>query len=393
MNRQEQQLYALFRQDWTIPDEVQAGLERSYEQIRQQCRKQEEPMKKTYRHALRLLVIAAVITLITVTAAAIVLHTDFLRSAFGTGIDSYPAEVITEENGNQWISPANERVEVDADAAEQIVGDHVISAEQTLEVCGYTITVDSYLVDDNGIGVLTYTVEHPDGVTGFDPYHSNRDSDIFEPKVTMDGQWIDCYSYLDQDKVTDVSVTVVMYFCPFEPIKQPRQLEFTVPYLLNAGQEDNASEDYQRSDTLLLPIESTAETMTYIDSETSVAVYLSPLGMMSDFEPWKQQNGLDGVRKHPVHQIENENGELEPIETTVEVIPDRIVLHYADGEEYTVKGEDVLNAMVGTISQDSSIQFDVFNRLVTEEVTSIEYAFSYVDWDDVSHDVSVELTP
>ena len=198
---------------------------------------------------------------------------------------------------------------------------------------------------------------------------------------------------MDQDKVTDTSVTVVMYFCPFEPIEQPRQLEFTVPYLLNAGQEDNASEDYQRSDTLLLPIESTAETMTYVDSETGVAVYLSPLGMMSDFEPWKQQNGLDGVRKHPVHQIENENGELEPIETTVEVIPDRIVLHYADGEEYTVKGEDVLNAMVGTISQDSSIQFDVFNRLVTEEVTSIEYAFSYVDWDDVSHDVSVELTP
>ena len=87
------------------------------------------------------------------------LHTDFFRSAFGTGIESYPAEVITEENGNQWISPANERVEVDANAAEEIVGDHVISAEQTLEVCGYTITVDSYLVDDNGIGVLTYTVE------------------------------------------------------------------------------------------------------------------------------------------------------------------------------------------------------------------------------------------
>ena len=34
MNRQEQQLYALFRRDWTIPDEVQAGLERSYEQLR-----------------------------------------------------------------------------------------------------------------------------------------------------------------------------------------------------------------------------------------------------------------------------------------------------------------------------------------------------------------------
>ena len=403
MNRQDKQLYDLFRQPWSLPREAQQGLERSYDQIRQQCREQEEPMKRRHRRPISIIAITAVAALFTISAAAVVLHTDFFRSAFGTGIKSEPVEVYKDpEKGSEVTFPAIERVEVDQTAAEEAVGEQVTASGQTIEACGYTITIDSYLVDKNGMGVLTYTIEHPDGISNlvegqlrgsmanFNPWKSERESDIFEPRISVDGVFTDCYSYVDRDSVTDNKVTMAAYFCPFEPIDTPHELIFTVPYRTNTDAEDEANQE--QSETVTLSVAELVDTVTYTDTETGISADVSPVGLKLNYAEWKQVNGLDDTKQSPVRMEEGEDGEPVPINERIEVTTDHIALHYADGSEYVIKGNDVLNTTVNAGNKESTYEFFVFNRLVTEPVASVEYSSSYADWDGIEYDVCGVMT-
>ncbi|MBR1845882.1 MAG: hypothetical protein IJ792_04700 [Oscillospiraceae bacterium] len=404
MNRQEKQLYALFRKDWTLSAEAQRGLERSYEQIRQQCREQEEPMNRKRRKPITIIAIAAIVALFTISAAAVVLHSEFFTSAFGTGIKSDPVEVYTDpETGSEMTYPSNERVEVDVDAAEEVVGEKVATSDQSLEVCGYTITIDSYLVDSSGIGVLTYTVEHPDGISGlvggdsrggeanFNAWQSERDSDIFEPGISVDGEYIDYYTYVDRDSVTENQVTMVAYFCPFYLLDTPREIEFSVDYLTGIHSGDDP--EFGESETLILPITDLGETQTYTDSETGISADVSPMGLKLNLAAWKQANGLDGTQESSVRKVEDENGELVPIDERIEISTHKVVLHYADGSEYTVKDDDIHNVTVEAGDNESTYFFYAFNRLVTNEIISVEFTGVYADWDGIAQEIHAELTP
>ena len=404
MNRQEKQLFALFRQDWAIPDGVQSGLERSYEQIRQQCREQEEPMKTPVKHTVRILLIAAIFALLAVSAAAIALHTDFFRQAFGTGAGSTEQTTVTYDD-TSYTLPAVERVEVDEEAAEEAVGAYVTDAEtnRTAQVNGYTITVDSYMLDENGCGVLTYTLENPDGLDDLVREDTARgvyyrgwtgeriSSGVLEPIFELDGEMLDWNTYLDVERSTETTACLTVYFSPFERLETADLLTMHIDgYTTAEGQGTSFDDD---AGVITLPVsKELVPAAQYTDAETGIAVSLSPVGMVTDLSHWKMQNDLDGERTHPTHKIEDEDGDLVPTTILIYVTADRIVLHYADGGEYVVIGDGVHNTTVGAESRDGSLCFDVFNRLVTEEVLSIEYDFSYLDWDDDEHIVHVELT-
>lgn len=111
-----------------------------------------------------------------------------------------------------------------------------------------------------------------------------------------------------------------------------------------------------------------------------------------NYAAWKQANGLDGIKQSPVRMEEGEDGKPAPVHERVEVITDHVALQYADGSEYVIKGNDVLNTTVNGGNDESAYEFFVLNRLVTEPVASVEYNSSYADWDGIEYDVCGVMT-
>ncbi|MBR6918079.1 MAG: hypothetical protein IKN38_07840, partial [Clostridia bacterium] len=118
----------------------------------------------------RIIIIAAVLTaLLAVSVAAYgLLHSDFYENAFGTGVEGSPGgpRDLYDRDGNLVKTvdePAVERVEVDPGLAEELVGDKVASVGETVTIGEYTVTVNDFVFDENGIGMVSAVISHPEG--------------------------------------------------------------------------------------------------------------------------------------------------------------------------------------------------------------------------------------
>ena len=121
MGIDENKLYEAFRREADIPPELQQRLGRTYEQLRQLGRTEREstmPHKTTRRWIRTLLVAAVIMSLLTVTAFAVGVHTGFIASAFGTGVSS---------------REGYERVDVDPDLAENLIGEYIAQVGTVVE--------------------------------------------------------------------------------------------------------------------------------------------------------------------------------------------------------------------------------------------------------------------
>lgn len=81
--------------------------------------------------------------------------------------DSMDSEtpVVLDNSGNVLSLPKMERVSTDAKTMWRLVGDYLSTVDAAMEVDGYTIQLNTFLIDENGTGFLTYTLSNPNGVT------------------------------------------------------------------------------------------------------------------------------------------------------------------------------------------------------------------------------------
>lgn len=413
MDRRDKQLRALFGQDWPLSPQARRGLDRGYEQIRQQCRGQEVPMKRRTRRPLRLLILAAVIAAMAIGAGAIALHTDFFRTAFGTGVADVTESTYVSEGGEVCAFPNQERVEVDETAAQEQLGEYIADAPAvtTAQVFGYTITVESYLVDENGIGVLTYTLENPEGLHDLDTstsqvFYKGWDlnqpgSGIFGPSFELNSSHsLSYYTYMDTERSTDTKAYLTIYFAPFESELVPETIDVSISgYTVDEGayfdpetSEDVGLERFDDMETFSLPVTELVPAKEYRDEETGFTASLSQLGMRIDAGEWIDSLNLpDGgwfTRKYM-----NDGQEIEEA-----VGPawrdDGIELVFTDGERSTLKADGIHNVPVETLeSAYGTVSWTGFNRLITQEVSSIELDvhLSYGYRDEL--DAHLSLTP
>lgn len=413
MDRRDKQLRALFGQDWPLSPQARRGLDRSYEQIRQQCRGQEVPMRRRTKRPFRLLILAAVIAAMAIGAGAIALHTDFFRTAFGTGVADVTNSTYVSEDGEVCAFPDQERVAVDETAAEEQLGEYIADApaDTTAQVFGYTITVESYLVDENGIGVLTYTLENPEGLYDLDTSTSQvyykgwkldqPGSGMMEPSFDMNGdRMLSHHTYLDGERSTDTKACLVVYFAPFERDLVPETIDIRFPgYTVEEGAyfDEETCEDvgltlYDRADSLSLPVTELVPVKEYRDAETGFTASLSQLGMQMDAGDWIDSLNLpDGG--YVTRKYVDDGQEFEMI-CGPKWRDDGIELVFTDGERSTLKADGVHNTPVGTQEGDyGTVSWTAFNRLITQEVSSIELdvhlSYGYRD----QLDAHLSLTP
>lgn len=310
--------------------------------------------KTRRRHTVRTALIAAALALVlTVTAYAVGEYTGFFRTVFGNeSIGSRDPEnkTVTDEDGNvvkEYVVPGQERAPVDPDQAQELVGDATANVGTSVTIEGVTFTVEDFVMDCNGMGVLTYTMEDPEGFPGVEFDGSSILSDplaggtLMAPVLTVhDGSgkklaWLDSTQYVAAGG-TDTKKTVVLYFAAFDSLDGAEQLKLT--FTVVAGYDAGKSELDTKEGSVLFPMAGAvdAETLTGPDGWSAD---VSPVGLKIA-SPEGKRSGYDYYFN-------------------------AVALRMADGTEYVLEQEEpyMYNITVGAVCQDGGTAM-VFDRLV-----------------------------
>lgn len=140
-------------------------------------------------------------------------------SAFSGDI-STDAPYMTDSHGNSVTPPIMEEIAMGDAAVAPLVEGYLYDVEATPIVAeDYTYTVEQFIVDDKGMGILLYTIENPEGVWYTDHGYGHVSVPL-NPNLTtnapfMDGYNVDGKSYLLQSRSTATKLYIVMYFGTF----------------------------------------------------------------------------------------------------------------------------------------------------------------------------------
>lgn len=176
---------------------------------------------KTKRVLRNLLVAAVIVSMLTVTAFAATGYLIFdspaemLNTLFGneTGFDHSDGGIVPDAEGGPeaiLVYPSFDREPVDETVMQEEVAPLVTPVGQSISWAGYTLTVDAYLYDTaTDCGVLTYTLENPDGIPEY-RLQTNGAVSFDGGDLVKINQW--AYNYIVQDKTTPTKLTVACYF-------------------------------------------------------------------------------------------------------------------------------------------------------------------------------------
>ena len=150
--------------------------------------------------------------------------------AFSSDSIGSDTPIITDNSGQVLNLPRMERVSTDAATMQRLVGDYLSTVDATVEAEGYTISLETFLIDENGSGFLTYTLSNPDGVTyeeaGYGQVTTPMNPVLYISEV--DGLAMDSNTYLDTAASTDTALHLVLYFSDFGHWQKGDDLLFVV---------------------------------------------------------------------------------------------------------------------------------------------------------------------
>ena len=190
--------------------------------------------KKTRRILGRgaVIAIAAALTLTVAVAAGVVLIRadvspaekvdDTTHHAFTDDINS-PTPVVIGNSGEVITVADMERIPGDPATTERLVGQYLSKLDAEMTVEGNTYKMGTFLVDDTGTGILTFSVENPNGFeygdmgygeTWIESVRANVYYGRSEPtRGDRDGAMsADTKLYVDESASTDTCLQVIAYF-------------------------------------------------------------------------------------------------------------------------------------------------------------------------------------
>ena len=272
--------------------------------------------------------------------------TDADRNAFDKDTVGSDTPLVLGNDGQPINLPRMERASTDTATVQRLLGDYLCTVNATMEVDGYTIKLNTFLIDENGSGFLTYTLSNPNGVepdeNGYGEVYTPLDPSPIIGDDLQSYKYMDAKTYLDTAATTDTEMHLVLYFSDFGFWHKGDDLIFAV--VRQSGGDWGGT--ISISPIAYLPV-------TTFTSEDGSTVEVSALGIHMD-KP---------------SAITNQISDLNPKE---------LVLHMKDGSRYAVQSdrENVLNWVVGLCTVDENHDENgctySFNRLVdVDEIESV----------------------
>lgn len=272
--------------------------------------------------------------------------TDADRNAFDKDTVGSDTPLVLGNDGQPISLPRMERASTDTATVQRLLGDYLCTVNATMEVDGYTIKLNTFLIDENGSGFLTYTLSHPDGIkadeNGYGEVFTPLDPSLIIGDDPKSFDYMDAKTYLDTAASTDTELHLVLYFSDFGYWHKGDDLIFAVAR--QSGGEWGGT--ISISPVTYLPV-------TTFTSENGSTVSVSALGM----------------RVNAPADITNQISDMNTKE---------LVLHMKDGSHFAVMSdrENVMNWVVGLGTVDENHNVSglgySFNRLVdVDEIESV----------------------
>lgn len=263
----------------------------------------------------RVLVIAAVISaMLATTAFAYVGFTQYenpmvmLKTFFGS--DEYKLEEGTiytyqdEYYYYEYQTPTVENVPLDEDIAASEVAPYISDVGKSITSGDNTMTVEAHLYDSaTDCGIIYYSIENPNGVTGYDLQH---DGEVWWPggELVLIDQ-VSGKNYIIAEETTDTKLSIAHYYASVYPGAEYVELNFY--FDMEAG-------------SLVLPLNDGGG-MEYIKSKNN-EILLSSIAIRvnADDMEFLREYDTDGTLLPPM---------VDNIES--------LIIHYQDGTAYIVE--------------------------------------------------------
>lgn len=320
--------------------------------------KQQEYTQKNRRHPVRVGVLIGLAAVLLVGTALAASGGGFLDSVFGAkGQENIaPHEETESATGSVYTAPGIEWKDVDETLAQELVGEYIATIGTSVSVGDWTLTVDDYMIDDRGVGAVTYTLANPNGLgdtirdAGYGEYYVDGNAPDGLREIGLDGEapgspylMFDTKNIVDNTLTTDTELHAVMYFAPFHRFEAGEVIHMS---LLRMLADDNYEVIESEEQIITFTPESFIPT-TELSCPEGYTAHISPLGVFFDecFE------GMD------------------PGAYTKE-----LSVQFADGTAYVVKSGDpyMENRTVACESFENDVEAYVFNRLVdADSVVSV----------------------
>lgn len=306
------------------------------------------------------IILAAALALALSITALAAYHNGFFKNVFGTGVKGQEAHDVVLSGEGEGLDkvehfPAVERVDVDAEKAEALVGAYVTEIGKSIKLGNYTFTLENMVLDENGIGALTVHVENPDGhgIRADGKYDEGKGEytpfSMDVERKSGEYRFMDSREYLAEKSFTDTQADYVIYVTPFETLPTGENLSLRV----QLHQPEKDPPEWPTA-SIQLPTENQVSARSF--SADGVRADVSPVGMKLSYD----------------------------IGTGVEKTEDAITVRYADGTEYVVLGTDLHNLSVHSVSSDYSNQWIAFNRLADmDNITDIAISGHWIGEDGV----------
>jgi hypothetical protein len=290
-----------------------------------------------------ILAAALVLTLsITALAAANILPYEsigeFFQAFFGNdSISSSDSDGVVEYDDYGKLKnnlPAWERVEVDESLADSLIGDNISAATGSVSWEGYTLSVEANLYDPlTGCGLAYYTLENPDGITGYEVFENGEI--WFKAETIFTRTNLPSFLYLDSAMSSDTK----LYICEYYINTGDKTLNEIQVELGEYLTDKEGAGTVQESVTI--PVASAdIPGITAAYSNNNAAIKVSPIGIRVDCAAFGLAS--DGYDLN------------------------YLALEYADGSRYVVLDKDGFldNTCYAIASMEDSVITYSFNRIV-----------------------------
>lgn len=373
----------------------------------------EEPdMKKKRvnpRRIIRNILIAAVlVSMLAVTAYATVAYLIFdspeemIASIFGdqTGYDHSEGSITPFEDGiNVIIEPTYDRVPADEEVVAREAAPLVSPVGQSISANGFTLTVDANLYDSvTRCGLLTYTLENPEGLN----YSLQSDGEVWFPggEVVSFGQY--GYSYIIQDQSTNTKLTATYYYQYRDTDKEGLEIslsqwsEMTVQEYQQWFADTKAQLKQEVSEEEIIEYQKQLLGDEYAQfeaemSRTEIIEYgydAMAYERMGVLEESQEENEVEKIIVPAVSSGEMTHVTLGGGAVTLSPVAMNIRIHdiadypqgyvnvvkinFADGTEYIVKEDYILNHVFAVTDEKNIETTYMFNRIIdVNEVISV----------------------
>ncbi len=320
-----------------------------------------EKRLRTHRMTRRAFLACAALSVAAVgTVAYAAASTGFFQTAFGDkGQQDLAAYEAESKLGYTQIMPARQWADVDLDEAQRLVGDYVEEIDKSVSFAGYTLTIGSCVVDENGLAVAGFELENPDGVPvsddglagayGYLSFEATSDIAMIEAADPSGEHRAETVALVDRDASTETRVVGSLYFDM--GARSGMSVEDGVAWYLlprDGAAETGACDKISFTPTKLLPVRALAT------EDGGVTASISALGLVL--------NTPDDAGRQ-LTMADAATGEDLQV-TAPEWVTQAIRVTFSDASEYVVRDGETTNTAGGSLAEDFSSQSVIFNRLI-----------------------------